>query len=207
MAKKGRNAVHKTSEWLGLMNAKNTDPSNNIRHDNNSQIASFDSHNHQDNFTTWTEGQPDNWNVRILCGPKCKSQPKFQITRQLFEYTLHRLAMFRHVLFVEDIRDSYNQMASTYQWKLLHKDYMRKPTRQGNYDRSKVSTFQWNPHMSVLDDALYEFAKRKYNQDNNQSDLPNMRNDFANQAQVDQYFALGPLQNCTNVCCGPCTQY
>lgn len=186
--------VNETSEWLG---------STHDGHNSSQLLTSFDPIHQHDNFTTWTKGQPDNWNVRILCGPKCKSRPKFQITQELFQYTLQRLASFRHVVFVEDMKDSYNQMAFTYQWKSIEEnDDHAKPTKRGNYNKTYVTMAPWNPFMSALDDALYEFAKLKYY--NQESELPY---EFVNQAQVNDYFALGPLQNCSNVCCGQCTPY
>ncbi|CAJ1954532.1 unnamed protein product [Cylindrotheca closterium] len=195
--------VNETSAWLGNNTNNNDDPNNNS---SRIAIAEFDPIHHADtdNFTRWTQGQPDNWNLRIICGPRCKSRPKFQITHELFQYTLQRLASFQHVIFVEDMQESYNQMALTYQWKVIDEnDKNAKPTKRGNYNKTDVTMARWNPLMSALDDALYEFAKLKY-YSGGSSELPY---EFVNQAQVDEYFALGPLQNCTNVCCGQCTPY
>eukprot|EP00980_Cylindrotheca_fusiformis_P005928 scaffold1246_cov134-Cylindrotheca_fusiformis.AAC.20 len=158
------------------------------------------SYNPIHNFTTWSAGQPDNWNVRIICGRRCKTKAKFQITDELFRYTLQRLEKFRHVMFVEDMVGSFNAFAKSYEWKILQGgDSVRK---KRNYTATEVQQAEWNPMMSALDDALYEFAQRKYN---NETGI--LWDSFANQAEVDQYFSMGPKLGCTDICCGLCTPY
>jgi hypothetical protein len=161
-------------------------------------------------FAKWVEGQPDNWNVRILCGPRCRPRAKFQITRSLFNYTLTRLELFAHFLFVEDMEASYNKFAAHYNLlaynqiasaEELHKLGNR---RNGNHSSQHVrDEALWNPFMSTLDDALYEFAQRRY-QNSTQDDL---WRPFTNQDQVDDYFADGIKLGCKDVCCAPCTPY
>lgn len=150
-------------------------------------------------FKTWSEGQPDNWNVRILCGRKCKSKYKFQITPELFRYTLQRLTVFKHILFVEQLDESYNRFAANYGWKQVENSNVGKKV---NYPVSDMEQAQWDPMMSALDDALYEFATRLYN---NQSSI--LWDGFSNQNQVEHYFEFGPLVNCTDICCGQCSPY
>lgn len=150
-------------------------------------------------FKTWSEGQPDNWNVRILCGRKCKSKYKFQITPELFRYTLQRLTVFKHILFVEQLDESYNRFAANYGWKQVENSNVGKKV---NYPVSDVKQAQWDPMMSALDDALYEFATRLYK---NQSSI--LWDGFSNQNQVEHYFEFGPLVNCTDICCGQCSPY
>ena len=179
-------------------------------------------------FKTWSSGQPDNWNVRIICGRKCKSSAKFQITPQLFQYTLKRISLFRHILFVENMVESFNTFAEYYGWKreevveeqdkitTNHNDeknstVSNKKTHRHHHsyyptldDTKHLSETEWNPMMSALDDALYEFAKRKYQ--NNTLGSGRMER-FSNQDQVDYYFDMGPKQNCTDICCDQCSPY
>lgn len=162
------------------------------------------------NFESWSEGQPDNWNTRIICGAKCRSRPKFQITRELFEYTLQRANKFAHFLFVEDLEGSYNQFAKAYKW---HKysdvistallDDQSKRRRDNKNIEARVAREKWNPFMSALDDALYEFAKRKYHNVSEQE----LWQPFHNQTMVDRYFAEGYKVGCVNGCCFNCSAY
>ena len=195
------------------------------------------------NFTQWYEGQPDNWNTRILCGPRCRPQSKFQITESLFHYALTRLEIFSHFLFVEDMEASYNKFAAHYnlrvysdiissqaEKKLKHSNQHNHTAKnQRSLDRSPENADErtkrsiprnethgqvltnttvvdrglWDPLMSALDDALYEFARRKYqNMTHEQLWRP-----FSNQVQVDRYFVEGPQMGCHDVCCGRCTAY
>lgn len=151
-------------------------------------------------FKTWSAGQPDNWNVRIICGRRCKSRAKFQITNELFRFTLERLAKFRHILFVEDMVDSFNTFATSYRWKPITKDDGARIKR--NYTTIEVQQAEWNPMMSALDDALYEFAQRKDTDENNK-----VWDTFSNQAEIDRYFTMGPREGCIDLCCGHCTPY
>lgn len=161
-------------------------------------------------FEVWSEGQPDNWNTRIICGAKCRPQPKFQITRDLFEYTLERANKFVHFLFVEDLEASYNQIAKAYNWykyseiitvALLQDQSKRRRDHHGV--DLKVRQEKWNPLMSALDDALYEFAKRKYHNVSQQE----LWQPFRNQDMLDRYFAEGYKFGCRNGCCFKCTAY
>ena len=198
------------------------------------------------NFAQWYEGQPDNWNTRILCGPRCRPQAKFQITESLFHYTLSRVEKFAHVLFVEDMEASYNKFAAHYHLRgysdivSSQKEKMRKHKTnrhnqtakdQRNLHRSGENAEQatgtevnssrnethvqilanttallredWDPFMSALDDALYEFARRKYlNVTHEQLWSP-----FSNQLQLDRYFVEGPQMQCHDACCRRCTAY
>lgn len=53
---------------------------------------------HVEPFTEWLLGQPDNWNLRQLCGTRCMNVPKFQLTHDHVSYARERLARFDHVL-------------------------------------------------------------------------------------------------------------
>lgn len=160
-------------------------------------------------FQQWIRGQPDNWNTRILCGAKCRSHPKYQITRELFQYTLQRADKFAHFLFVEDMEASYNQLAQAYHWHnystvttpylIEEKSKRRKDKEEANL---KVAQEDWDPLMSALDDALYEFAKRKFHHEKDPWHKP-----FRNQADVDRYFSEGVQWGCLDACCGNCSSY
>jgi hypothetical protein len=163
------------------------------------------------NFTKWYMGQPDNYNVRMICGVKCSRVKKYQLTSQLFAYTLRRLAQFQHVLFVEDLDASFERFAEAYGWQYnpgaassghLHSGRRMNATELTTRLKEDV---RWDPYMSVLDDALYEFARRKYDHAP-YDELWNMTS-FANQAMVEDYYRLGPSRGCTNECCGVCSKW
>lgn len=162
------------------------------------------------NFTVWSEGQPDNWNTRILCGPRCRPRTKFQITPELFNYTLSRVEKFAHFLFVEDMEASYNKFASFYNLNMYKNiappDHVQKVSnRREDKDEADIEfeTQSWNPFMSALDDALYEFARRRYQNDTE----ANVWRPFSNQVMLDRYFEEGWKEGCTDGCCGHCTSY
>jgi hypothetical protein len=162
-------------------------------------------------FTTWWAHQPDNWNTRMICGPKCLEHAKYQIPRPLFEETLSRLALFEDILFVESLEESYSNFTLKHSWsttmsmdKINVKQNMQK-------NATKASLKRWDPLMSALDDALYEFGQLKQagrlppNSDQQWGQFP-----FSTpiQQQLEAYFAMGPLQNCTSICCADkCSMY
>jgi hypothetical protein len=155
------------------------------------------------NWTKWYMGQPDNYNLRMICGSRCKTTPKYQITQELFDYTLHRLANFSHVIFVEDMEESFGKFAKAYGWQynMAHTKRLNVTTLTNILENEAA----WDPFMSVLDDALYEFARRKYH-----NVIPEelwRTNNFANQDMVDKYFRDGPSRNCKNECCGTCSKW
>ncbi len=161
-------------------------------------------------FQVWYRRQPDNWNTRVLCGAHCRPQAKYKITRDLFQYTLQRADKFAHFLFVEEMEASYNQMARAYRWHnysdiantFLIENHSKRRTDKNGVDL-KLKHEKWDPLMSALDDALYEFAKRKYlNYTHEELWKP-----FRNEAKLVQYFAEGPKFGCRNGCCGTCSSY
>ena len=149
-------------------------------------------------FKVWSDHQPDNWNTRIFCGPKCRVRAQFQITADLFIYTLKRLTLFRHIMFVEDMGNSFRKFAEAYGWEPETESIVKNVgSNSGN-----LTEQEWNPLMSALDDALYEFCKRIFN-----NDTLHLWDDFSNQAQVDKYFSEGHVYGCSNACCGSCSIY
>jgi len=209
------------------------------------------------NYTKWIFGQPDNYNVRMICGSRCIDVPKYQLTKELFNYTLERIWYnFSHIIFVEDMEESFNRFATAYGWNndtndsdsisstattriqtaLQHQQHRDKTTATQTEKSSSSSLHGWDPYMSVLDDALYEFAKRKYECDSRTDDVANSNSNnnkngtnsssplstskvslplaslpllekFKNQDLLDQYFREGHLRNCTNACCGVCSKW
>ncbi|KAG7337374.1 hypothetical protein IV203_034768 [Nitzschia inconspicua] len=157
------------------------------------------------NRTKWWQSQPDNYNVRMICGTKCLEVPKFQITRKLFIYTLQRLDDFAHVMFLEDMQRSFNLFAKNVGWKnpanssQLHQN--AKGDNPSKFDSLPVEN-AWDPFMSVLDDALYDHARQKY-----QARLSENVSfgSVADQALVNDYFDNGPGRMCQNPCCGECS--
>jgi len=127
------------------------------------------------NFSTWWEFQPDNYSTRMICGPKCLDIPKFQITPELFRYTLERLSRFSHVLFLEDIKTSYAKFAKALKWNFAptvgHENKRRNVNKDEAVVQPKVSDLMaannltYDPFMTALDDALYEFARMRYDDD------------------------------------------
>jgi len=160
------------------------------------------------NFTKWMDGQPDNYSLRMICGTKCLKVPKYGISKELFDYSLEKLwTDFSHILFVEDMDESFARFATSYGWNKLDATTGKKKENQKPKSESS-SSMQYNePFLTVLDDALYEFAKRKYNSNGDDHDsLPDLR-PFENQKMVDMYFREGPNRNCTNSCCGYCSKW
>lgn len=155
------------------------------------------------------------WNLcstRIICGPPCMPKGKYRITRKLFHRVLNRLDLFRHFVFVEDFSNSFNKMADSYGWKVQHKpgvvanqrDKKDSPSAAAATANVQLQDEKWDGMMSVLDDAIYEFAERKYNNVSQHI----LWSKFTNQEELDSYFVDGPnTNNCTNACCGECSLY
>ena len=170
------------------------------------------------NFTKWIDGQPDNYSLRMICGTKCLNTPKYQITKDLFEYSLEKLWVnFSHILFVEDMEASYARFASAYGWTgLENKKSKKKKSSNDNRNSSSfslslsLSTAYGDSFLTVLDDAMYEFARRKYYNATAKNISSLQKPDYApfeNQIMVDAYFREGPTRNCTNPCCGYCSKW
>lgn len=193
----------------------------------------------------------------MICGSRCIDVPKYQLTKELFNYTLERIWYnFSHIIFVEDMEESFNRFATAYGWNndtndsdsisstattriqtaSQHQQHRGKTTATQTEKSSSSSLHGWDPYMSVLDDALYEFAKRKYECDSRTDDVANSNSNnnkngtnssfhlstsvvslplaslplsekFKNQDLLDQYFREGHLRNCTNACCGVCSKW
>jgi hypothetical protein len=194
----------------------------------------------------------------MICGSRCIDVPKYQLTKELFNYTLERIWYnFSYIIFVEDMEESFSRFATAYGWnndtngndsisstktrtkpaiQQQHQQQRDQTTATQTKKSSSSSLRGWDPYMSVLDDALYEFAKRKYyydiridNATNNNSNNSNteganssssdlsasssslaslpLSEKFKNPALIDQYFREGHSRNCTNACCGVCSKW
>lgn len=106
-------------------------------------------------FLEWLDGQPDNWNVRHLCGIKCQLVPKFGLTPLHFEMALKKLSAFDHIITTENMTGDYNKMAKELHFKQLNS--LDKKNKR-NWQASKF-LLNVPPHiiylMTALDDKLY----------------------------------------------------
>ena len=165
-------------------------------------------------FPEWWSGQPDNWSTRMICGPKCvgvggeentNNPIKYRISKDLFEYTLDRLAKFSDILFLESINASFTKFVQRHNWTNV--GGLKVVNQKQNHTAAaaiiqKEQQDGWNPLMDALDNALYEFAQRK-----EANLVPFAQYSDAVQRELDHYFERGPLQNCTTLCCHECTVY
>ena len=85
--------------------------------------------------------------------------PKFQLSAELFDYTLDRLDQFEDLLFVEDYSESYRRFAQRVGW--AHAS-IRNENHQAPILKNDTLLDDWDPLMSALDDALYEYARARY---------------------------------------------
>jgi hypothetical protein len=153
-------------------------------------------------FPEWWSRQPDNWNTRMVCGPKCATASKFQITPQLFNYTLNRLALFTDILFVETMNASVSKFSQKHNWLDVPPNVVNRKNKPG-VNVTHLSAIGWDPDMSALDDALYEFGQRK-----EAGLLPYAQYSDVVQRHLDAYFLSGVERNCTSPCCSEkCSGY
>lgn len=149
-------------------------------------------------FTAWWQGQPDNWNLRKICGSRCENVPKYQITKSLFEYTLARLKLFEDILLFDRFNNSFVRFAHNVGWTKMpiskgNKRNVTYPSTEGD---------EWDPMMSVLDDALYEVAMSRYD------NLTHHAFSSRTRTSLTSYFRSNKGKECTTPCCADtCTQY
>lgn len=67
-------------------------------------------------FQAWMDGQPDNWNLRQLCGTRCLRVPKFKLTLAHYVYTLRRLRAFDVVIRLDRFQNDLRRFADSRQW-------------------------------------------------------------------------------------------
>jgi hypothetical protein len=152
----------------------------------------------QFSFPEWWQRQPDNWNVRALCGARCWQVPKFQLTRELFQSALDRLNDFDSVLLAEEFNATFAAFANEVGWTRM--PVPASPLAHSAQSQSHNLPYapfkwSWDPYMSPLDDALYERAAAIVHGDRN-----HQLSDASSRA-VNDYFAKGPARRCLTPCC------
>jgi hypothetical protein len=154
----------------------------------------------------------------MICGTKCQNTPKFQITPELYQYTLTRLSQF-YVIFLENMYESYNVFAQEYGWdQILTESELHQNAKFDNRTKFTKSPQEkaWDPLMNVLDDALYDFARQQYHDKLKQFDtIPGRSNSPTKPSffgppppqpsLIKDYFMDGPKRSCPNPCCGECS--
>ena len=144
-------------------------------------------------FGEWWDRQPDNWSTRHICGTACFNQPKFQLTREQFQYTLDRLSMFENIVLLDDYERTYNKLASDLGWNRTVPDVLKNlaSVRKGRTCPSEGDT-PWDTNMSILDDVLYDYA-RQLTKFGSATISPGM------EEALRKYFLA--KNNCTHRCC------
>jgi len=147
-------------------------------------------------FREWWEHQPDNFQLRMICGVSCIDTPKYQISKAQFDYTVKRLKNFEGFVFVENFKVSMEKLSKKLGWtvntpvaKNIAPEYPRLPNEY------------WEDFMSVLDDALYEYALQL---DEGSKSLI-LSEDTLKRSEA--YFAEGLTHGCSDRCCGNCSKY
>jgi hypothetical protein len=126
----------------------------------------------------------------------CENLPQHGINATHWEYTLERFKLYENVIFLNDWMDSFNRFASDVGWKLLSAEdsHVKKNAASAKQKERKVEMLHnWDENMSMLDDALYAYARAIYDDQPQPPPLPD------NVWQVN-----GAGNNpCTTPCCGP----
>lgn len=107
-----------------------------------------------ESFDAWLSGQPDNWNVRHICGSRCMQVPKFALSRDDFYFAARRLSQFSHILFHETLRESFDAMVHKLKWKHLRLQHDQASPKTYMYAHANWTS------MTCLDDLLYAKAKQ-----------------------------------------------
>jgi hypothetical protein len=157
--------------------------------------------NFQETFSVWWQTQPDNFTFRKICGTRCQNISKYQLSPEIFQYTLARLSKFEDFAFIERFKDSLLQLSRRIGWS-------KKPSFVQNSDEHDdafyphINEQDWDPMMSALDDALYEYAEQLFD------GVATPSFSAATEKRMNDYFAKGPLQACETPCCSPvCSLY
>jgi hypothetical protein len=141
-------------------------------------------------------------NLFYISPHRCMNVPKFQITEELFAYTLNRLRKFEDILFFERFNETYETFARHVGWSqtptpssLNHSAYSYPPIGSKHY--------AWEPHMTTLDDALFEYAVGLYEAEVQPPKISKLR-----VQRLQDYMAKGPMYMCTSPCCSAeCSEY
>jgi hypothetical protein len=182
-------------------------------------------HPDQTSFTSWWQRQPDNWNVRVLCGAACAEVPKFQITRQQHELALWRLESFDDVLLLEHFNATFASLAAQVGWTLmptpastssmvllssstsdtssaaqLRMAALQQRSESNGNSITQPSRWGWDPFMSALDADLYAHARQVLSR---RGILPpdSAQKSAEDERAVQDYFDKGSARRCLNPCC------
>jgi hypothetical protein len=153
-----------------------------------------------ENFTEWWTGQPDNWNVRKICGTPCMNTSKYGITEQLWNQTVERLSQFDDILFVDRFNETFAKFASRVGWTRMP---VIQPSARHVVDYPSMGD-EWDPMMTALDDALYEIAGGMY------QGIPYSYAALSPERRtaLKEYFVKGREQPCNSPCCAAtCSTY
>lgn len=157
-------------------------------------------------FTEWCSGQPDNWNVRKICGTPCMETPKYGLTEHLWNQTLARLSQFDDVMFLDRFNETYTQFANRVGWRKMPVHQPTAPNNKAKAVEYPTIHDEWDPFMSALDDALREFAESMYRGEKPNPYSPSFS--VERQEALTRYFAKGKLAECDNPCCAEiCSKY
>ena len=149
------------------------------------------------NFSSWWRDQPDNWNFRKICGTACQSIPKYQISEELFAFTVKRLERFEDVLLFEQFNQSFALFAQHVGWTRMPVSIG--PKKNVTYPSSEG---EWDPMMSALDDALYELAEASH------KNVPHAHYSKETLDNLQAYFESETGRSCTSACCADvCSLY
>ena len=107
-----------------------------------------------ESFDAWLQGQPDNWNVRHICGSRCMHVPKFALTMEDFYFAARRLSQFSHILFHETLHESFDAMVHKLKWKNVRLQHHQASSKTYMYAHANWTS------MTCLDDLLYARAKQ-----------------------------------------------
>jgi hypothetical protein len=154
----------------------------------------------ESSFSKWWKTQPDNFIFRKICGTRCQNINKYQISPAIFQYTLDRLAKFEDFVFIERFKDSLTRLSSRIGWT-KKPSFIQNADVHDNSFYPEISTIDWDPMMSVLDNALYEYAEKRY-------DGIDPSFSVETEEKMKEYFTDGPRKACETPCCSPsCSQY
>jgi len=109
-----------------------------------------------DTFDNWMKGQPDNWITRHVCGTSCSQVAKYGLTLQHFMRAYTHLQNFSDILFLETWKDSSSIFAKRHGWSNGQRIHSNKAPFLHAHDHSV------HRNMTVLDDALYNYAFRRF---------------------------------------------
>ena len=133
-------------------------------------VLRYSSHRNLDiSFENWLAGQPDNWNVRHICGTRCMHKPKYSLNVHDFLFTAQRLKLFSHILFFEKIDEGSRVLANHFGWSSNVNPHLNKVKQSGQLETEQTSLVQKSNYlkMSFMDDLLYDYALN-----NNLSNIP-----------------------------------